>query len=240
MKALIMSDIHSNLEAFQAILADCGDFDQIWCLGDTVGYGPNPVECIDLLQAHSHLCVLGNHDQAAVDLSHTQWFNPHAAAAARWTASQLSPDQVQFLESLPETLEESLFTLVHGSLRGPIWEYLVSAETATATFHLLRTRFCLVGHSHLPFICKYEDAGPNFVTFPEGEPVELGEERWIINPGGVGQPRDGDPRTSYAIYDSDQGTIERRRVTYDIASIQRKMLLVGLPQPLIDRLSFGR
>ena len=240
MKALIVADIHSNLEAFHAVLADCGKIDQVWCMGDTVGYGPNPVECIDLLREYPHLCVVGNHDQAAVGLLSTAEFNYAAAIAAQWTGTQLSSDHTQYLSSLPEVIEETPFTLVHGSLRSPVWEYLISADAARATLGLMKTRFCLVGHSHLPFICKDIEGGPTFVPFPENEPVPLGEERWVINPGGVGQPRDGDPRSSYAVYDSSQETVERRRVSYNIAETQRKMSLVGLPQLLIDRLDFGR
>lgn len=240
MKALLLADVHSNLEALEAILGDCGGFDQIWCMGDVVGYGPDPVRTLDVLRSHEFLCVSGNHDAAVAGTLSVEDFNYAAAWAARWTTAQLGREQLQYLADLPLTLEEGAFTIVHGSLRAALWEYLVSIDAAAATLALLRTRYCFVGHSHLPFICR-EQLGqpPIFGEFPEREPVLLGEERWVVNPGGVGQPRDGDSRSSYGIYDSDAGTIERRRVAYDISKTQRKMELAGHPEPLIRRLELG-
>ena len=242
MRALILSDIHSNLEAFQAALTDAverGGYDEIWCVGDIVGYGPDPGECIGLLRRDDYVCVVGNHDLAAARRLGTQDFNSNARQAAHWTAGQLDPEQVEFLSSLPAVVQRGAFTLVHGSLRRPIVEYLLSAEAAVATFQLLESRFCLVGHSHMPFICREVDSGCSFEPFAEGIPVHLGAERLIINPGGLGQPRDGDPRPNYAMYDSDGETIERHRVEYDIATTQGKMRRAGLPEPLIRRLDFG-
>ena len=241
MKALLLADIHSNLEALDAIFADCGPFDQIWCMGDVVGYGPDPVKCLEVLRSHDFRCVSGNHDAAVAGVLGTDAFNDNAAWAAKWTTSQLGHDELQFLASLPLTLENGPFTMVHGSLREPLWEYLISVESARASMELMQTNYCLVGHSHLPFICTEQPGDwPLFKEFPEREPVPMGEERWVINPGGVGQPRDRDPRSSYAIYDSEQGVIERRRVAYDIAKIQRKMELAGFPDPLIRRLEYGQ
>ena len=243
MRALIVSDIHSNLEAIRAVVADAetkGGFDEVWCLGDSVGYGPNPIECIDLLCSYPGACVAGNHDQAAVGTTSTFDFNPLAAAACHWTASQLPLQQADFLRSLPEVVQRDAFTLVHGSLRDPTREYLLDSEAAMATFRLLETQFCAVGHSHIPFICRELENRCLFDPFPEGEALALGEERWIINPGGVGQPRDGDPRPSYALYASKEGTIERHRVTYNIGATQEKMRQAGLPSPLIERLNYGR
>ena len=241
LKALLLADVHSNLEALEAIFADCGHFDRIWCMGDVVGYGPNPVQCLEVLRSHDLHCVAGNHDAAVAGVLSVDDFNYAAAWAAQWTTSQLGQDDLQYLRALPLSLEEGAFTLVHGSLRSPLWEYLVSTETASASLALLQTTYCLVGHSHLPFICREQPGRtPEFCEFPEKHPVPLTYERWVINPGGVGQPRDHDPRSSYAIYDSDAGSIERRRVVYDIAKTQRKMELAGLPEPLIHRLEFGR
>ena len=240
MKALLLADIHSNQEALEAIFADCGPFDQIWCMGDVVGYGPDPGVCMEMLRQHTFLCVAGNHDAVVAGLESVETFNSAAAEAALWTTNQLNADQLQFLAQLPLVREEGPFTLVHGSLRSPLWEYLISPEAAEASLGLMQTRFCLVGHSHLPFICKETETGPSSTVFPEQVPVPMGQERWVINPGGVGQPRDGDPRSSYAIYDSTEGTLQRRRVTYDIAKTQRKMTLAGLPPPLISRLDLGR
>ena len=242
MRALIVSDIHSNLEAFRAVLEDAkekGGFDEVWCLGDTVGYGPDPGECIELLRRQNLTCVVGNHDLAAAGSLSTHEFNSHARVAAHWTADQLVPEQALFLSSFPEVVQRGDFTLVHGSLRSPIIEYLVSIEAAMATFQLLKSRFCLVGHSHIPFLCREGDPAHSFEPFPEGDIVRLGNERLIINPGGVGQPRDHDPRPSYALYDSTDGTIQRQRVTYEIGITQDKMRRAGLPEPLIHRLDFG-
>lgn len=242
MQALIVSDIHSNLEAFREVLDDAerrGGFDEVWCLGDTVGYGPNPRECIELLTEHNYVSVVGNHDLAAAGKLNTNEFNTHARIAAQWTANQLTPEHVTLLPSLPEVVRPDNFTLVHGSLRLPIWEYLVSNEAAMGTFQLLKTSFCLVGHSHIPFICRERVGGCSFEPFPEGLPIDLGEERLIINPGGVGQPRDGDPRSSYALFDSHRGKIARYRVSYDIEATQGKMRRACLPESLIRRLNLG-
>ena len=240
MKTLLLADIHSNLEALEAIFADCGSFDQIWCMGDVVGYGPDPVKVLEVLRSHDFRCVSGNHDAAVAGVLSVEEFNHAAAWAARWTTQQLGSEQLAFLRELPLTLEEGPFTLVHGSLRAALWEYLVSVEAAAASLALLNTSYCLVGHSHLPFICREQmGSAPRFTEFPEREPMLLGEERWVVNPGGVGQPRDGDSRSSYAIYNTEEGTIERRRVVYDISKTQRKMELAGHPESLIRRLELG-
>ncbi len=256
MRAIILSDIHSNLEALEAVLTDAqarGGFQEVWCLGDTVGYGPDPGPCLDLLcpsaeglrpsaegpRCHNLRIVAGNHDHAAVGKLDVTEFNAAAAAAARWTAGQLSPAHAAFLAGLPLVVTQGAFTLVHGSLRAPLWEYLLEPEAALGTLERLTTRYCLVGHSHIPFICRENQGLPQFVEFTEDWTFTLGEERWIINPGGVGQPRDRDPRPSYAIYDSLPGTVARHRVTYPIAQTQEKMRRAGLPQTLIQRLDFG-
>ena len=189
-------------------------FDEVWCLGDTVGYGPDPGGCIELLRQQNYICVVGNHDLAAVCRLSASDVNSHARAAARWTAAQLVPEHAQFLASLPEVVQRGEFTLVHGSLRLPVLEYLMSDEAVMDTFKLLGSRFCLVGHSHIPFICREVDFQSGFEHFPEESNVPLDKERLIINPRGIGQPRDHDPRPSYAIYNSDERTIRRFRVSY--------------------------
>ena len=242
MRTLIVADIHSNLEAFTSVVEDAqqrGGFDQIWCLGDLVGYGPDPGPCIDLLRQFPHTSVAGNHDRAAVGLLSLDDFNPYAAAACRWTSSQLSLEHKQFLTSLLEVEHNGDFTLVHGSLRAPLWEYLLSPVVAAATFRMLTSRFCLVGHSHIPFLCHEEGSQCSFYAFPEEETLTWPEGRWIINPGGVGQPRDNDPRPSYAIYDDEAGAITRYRVHYQIAVTQDKMRRANLPAYLIERLDHG-
>ena len=243
MRVLIVSDIHSNLEAFQSVIADAdsnGGFHQICQLGDLVGYGPDPEGCIDLLRKYDHIGVAGNHDLAAVGKLGLEQFNPYAAAAARWTATQLTDDHITYLRGLPVRLETDAFTAVHGSPRDPVWEYVVSTATATANFGHFTTRICLVGHSHLPFLCKLDDGDAKFFEFPLNMPIALGNDRHIINPGSVGQPRDGLPTASYLVYDTDPGTVTHRRVAYDIPATQRKMRERGLPTYLIDRLAEGR
>ena len=245
MRALILSDIHANLEALEAVLHDAqarGGFDVIWCLGDTVGYGPDPGACIDRIREFKLVAVAGNHDHAAVGLIDASDFNDTAKSAAKWTAKQVDAEQRNYLKSLPMVSVQGQFTLVHGSLRDPIVEYLLDRNSAAGTLALMETSYCLVGHSHIPFVCcevQENPEYPEFIEFPEDEPVALGYERRIINPGGVGQPRDRDSRPSYAMYNSDQSTIQRHRVTYDLAKTQKKMKAANLPARLIDRLDHG-
>jgi len=229
--------------ALQAVLEDVerrGGFDEVWCLGDVVGYGAEPEACIDLLYRHTVTAVAGNHDRGALGQVDLRLFNGEAAIAGLWTARRLSPHHVERLARLPETIVREPFTLVHGSLRAPVWEYLLSSEAALATLRLLTTPYCLVGHSHVPFVCRDTKRGCDFKRWPEDEPLALGPERLILNPGSVGQPRDGDPRSSYALYDSDANTIAHHRVEYDIPAAQGKIRLAGLPKWLAERLSLGR
>ena len=242
MRVLILADIHSNLEAMQAVMddaADRGGFDVIWCLGDLVGYGPDPGPCLRLIRRFPLVSVAGNHDYAAVGKLGTEEFNYAAKAATDYTSTHLAAEEVKFLADLPTVAVAEPFTLVHGTLRDPLMEYLLDQETALVTFEQLTTRFCLVGHSHLPFICHEGQGSPEFVKFTEDEKYLLAGERWILNPGGVGQPRDRDPRSSYAIYDSQQEIIQRHRVDYDIQATQEKMRRARLPNYLIERLSHG-
>jgi diadenosine tetraphosphatase ApaH/serine/threonine PP2A family protein phosphatase len=242
MRYAILGDIHSNLTAFEAVLRDAGDrggFDRIWCLGDVVGYGPDPHECIERLRQFEHVCVAGNHDWAAIGKMDTADFNPVAALAAHWTAQQLTTEDVDYLKKLPLSLCQENFTLAHGSPREPIWEYLLSTEAAQNNFTCFETPYCLVGHSHVPLIFELAGNKAVYRMFPEGANLKLGKKRMIINPGGVGQPRDGDPRASYALYDTEAQTVHHYRVEYDIPATQKKMEKRGLPRPLIMRLSVG-
>jgi predicted phosphodiesterase len=240
----IVSDIHANLPAFEAVLRHAeagGRVDALWCLGDTVGYGPHPNECVALLRRYEHRAVGGNHDLAACGKMGTEEFNEAAATAAHWTAEQLSQTARQFLEELPLVVSEGDFTLVHGSLRWPEWEYLLSSEQAQVQFELQPTPHSIVGHSHLPFVCRESaSGGPVLIPAADGERIELDSERLILNPGSAGQPRDGDPRASYALYDSDARAIAYHRIEYDIAATQQAMEAAGLPRWLIERLSHGR
>ena len=245
MRYLIVADIHSNLEAFQAVLQDVarrGGFESVLCLGDIVGYGPDPGPTIDLLRSLPHAAIVGNHDLAALGAVGLEDFNPYAAEAARWTTSQLSPDHREYLGSLSPQLEQREVTLVHGSPLDPVWDYFLPdympPQALRESFTRFKTPLCLVGHSHIPFICLETDL--SFRILPEGEAVNLGPERLVLNPGGVGQPRDGDPRPSYAVYDNEAETICRFRVSYDIGVTQGKMRREGLPEYLAERLSRGR
>ena len=245
MRALVVSDIHSNLEALQSTLRDAeahGGFDTLWCLGDIVGYGPDPNQCIDLIRSHSHVAIAGNHDLAALGNLGLEEFNANAAEAARWTARQLSQEHHDYLAALPQRLEPEGVTLVHGSPLDPIWDYFLpgylAPDALRESFREFETRCCLVGHSHIPFSCRESDLA--FSTPTQDSPVDLGGERLVLNPGSVGQPRDGDPRAAYGLYDAGAATFAHLRVSYDIEAVQAKMRRAGLPAALAARLSRGR
>ncbi|MBI4235774.1 MAG: metallophosphoesterase family protein [Chloroflexi bacterium] len=243
MRIAIVADIHSNIVAFEAVLAALrqqGGFDRLWCLGDTVGYGPRPNECVELLRSLDHVGAAGNHDWASVGRASLTLFNPEAAACCRWSGAQLTPENRRYLEALEPVVRVDDFTLVHGSLRDPIWEYLVHEEAAQASFERLATRYLLVGHSHLPLLFQEADAGGVlFESLQEDRPLRLGPARFILNPGGVGQPRDGDPRAAYALYDTEAGLIHYRRVPYDIPRVQGEMRRLDLPPRMAERLALG-
>lgn len=243
MRYALLADIHANLNAFKAVLDDIkhrGGVEELWCLGDIVGYGPNPRQCIELLRQQKNICVAGNHDLGAIGKMPFADFNPDGAYVCRWTAQQLSSEDIEYLESLPFVIEKDDFTLVHGSPREHIGEYLISKGSARENFSYFKTRFCLVGHSHMPLIFKQaEDGGCSFIPLSVSIGQVLGKSRMIINPGGVGQPRDGDPRASYAIYDSDSGVVRLYRVEYDISATQIEMTKKNMPVRLIVRLEHG-
>ncbi len=243
MRYAILADIHANLAAFTAVLDDIerrGGVEEIWCLGDVVGYGPDPHRCLELLRQHNHICVAGNHDWAAVGKIDSAYFNPAAAAACHWTTEQLSPEDRQYLENLPLVTEKGDFTLAHGSPREPIGEYILSTSSAVENLDYFPTPFCLVGHSHVPLVFEHDETGAGSLReFADNAVLTLAENRLIINPGGVGQPRDGDPRASYAIYDSEAGSVSHYRISYDIAATQSRMRQCNLPESLVERLSYG-
>jgi len=243
MRYVIVADIHANLTAFRAVLDDIerrGGVEEVWCLGDVVSYGPDPHQCIELLRQYNHICVAGNHDWAAIGKIDTSDFNPDAAAACHWAAQQLSPEDIEYLGSLPLVIQKGDFTLVHGSPREPIWEYLLSTTSAKENFACFQSQFCLVGHSHMPLMFEYSDSGACFFSkFLSDAVLTLAKNRLIINPGSIGQPRDGDPRASYAIYDSEAKSITHYRIPYDIAATQARMVEYGLPMHLVERLNYG-
>jgi diadenosine tetraphosphatase ApaH/serine/threonine PP2A family protein phosphatase len=240
----ILADIHANLEALTAVLADInrgGGAGEFWVLGDIVNYGPDPGKCIDKLLELPLTAVSGNHDLAAIGKLSAEFFNADAAAALGWTAGQLTAGDIEFLGSLPETVERGGFTLVHGSPRAPAVEYLMTIAAARQNFGLLATRHALTGHTHQPAAFKLEDSGNvRYLPLSGGIELSLSDGRYIINPGSVGQPRDGDPRASYAVYDSEAAVIRLHRVDYDIKATQAKMAAAGLPSNLIARLETGR
>ncbi len=243
MRYAVLADIHSNLVAFEAVLEDIerkGGVDEIWCLGDIVGYGPEPSRCIQLLRRYRHVCVAGNHDLAAVGKIELSSFNPLAATACRWTTGQLSEADKYYLENLPLTREKEDFLLVHGSPMDAVMEYVMSTGVASRNFDFFELPFCLVGHTHVPMVFREEGKGCMSIQFSPGIGLALGESRMIINPGAVGQPRDGDPRAGYAIYDSEGYIFRLYRVEYDISATQDRMMEVGLPIHLITRLEAGR
>ena len=243
MRVAIIADIHANLTALAAVLGDIkrqGGVDELWCLGDIVGYGPDPHQCIELMQQMNHTGVAGNHDLAAIGRVATSDFNPDAAAAIRWTAQQLTPGDIKYLEGLPLSVVKGEFHLVHGSPVEPVWEYVVSTGIAARNFAHFSTRYCLVGHSHVPAAFREEGDACRSLGLAPGIGLLLTDRRMILNPGGVGQPRDGDPRASYAIYDSEGRMMRLYRVPYDIGATQDRMMKANLPIHLITRLQAGR
>lgn len=240
MRVAVLSDVHSNLAALEAVIADFGDVDEVWCAGDVVGYGPDPDECIRRLRQFRLHCVAGNHDWAAVGKVPVDSFNRDARLAAEWTARVLSAVSRDFILNLPLRIEREGYTLVHGSPRDPIFEYVLRPWQAAQCFAHFQTHTCLIGHSHLPLIFEQQDDGARYVDPDYGETLRLGEPRRIVNPGGVGQPRDGDPRASYALLNTDSAVLQFRRVLYDVGKTQARMTEVGLPPRLAQRLSYGR
>ncbi len=241
MKALIISDIHGNRTALEAVLEDANTVDAVWCLGDIIGYGPDPNDCVSIVRDLPNLiCLRGNHDSAVIGLTEQVKFNYSAQRVLEWTDEQLNPVHRQYLQSLSPQVEVDDVTLVHASPRDPIWEYIMDVYTATANFDYFMTPYCFVGHSHLPVMYYIKNgkelANVNFV-YP-GEKMRL-PNKTIVNPGSVGQPRDHDPRAAYTIFDTEEKTWAQHRVSYDIAEVQERMTLAGLPVEYIQRLELG-
>lgn len=241
MKVLILADIHANLTALEAVLAEAGNVDAVWNLGDSVGYGPRPAETLARLATlQPRASLVGNHDLAAVALLDLVTFNAWASVAARWTRAQLDQTAVDWLASLPGLAVVDGMTLAHGSPRDPVWEYVTTAEIAARNWACLETPVCWVGHTHVPAVAWRDERGRTQLRpFRDGETIDLSRGEWLLNPGSVGQPRDGDPRASFAILDTDTGLATNHRVRYDVETTQREMLAAGLPGPLIERLSVG-
>jgi diadenosine tetraphosphatase ApaH/serine/threonine PP2A family protein phosphatase len=245
MRYLVLADIHGNLEALEAVLSDAGDFDAVLCLGDLVGYGPNPNECVEVVRQLPQLTSLaGNHDWAALGKIDASSFNSFARKAVEWTDERLDPEIRAYLDSLEPKLECEEFALAHGSPRDPIWEYLEVESQGPENFREFHADFCLVGHTHVPRIfveTPNGNGGTIQVTMPEADHcLQIGRgKRHIINPGGIGQPRNGDPRAAYGVLDTEEATFMFRRVPYDVGTTQQKIHDAGLPAALASRLRLG-
>ena len=244
MTILVISDVHANLQALEAVLDAEQDVDAIWCLGDLVDYGPSPNECIDVLRARGVLCIAGNHDRAATGDFDTSLFNRGARLCSEWTEQALTGDRKEFLRSLRPIRFMDNIQLVHGSPRDPIFEYVFNLSIAVANFDLFNADMCMVGHTHVPVIFTRRDGAdgrPEYdVTVPEpGRPVTLKGVKSIVNPGGVGQPRDGDPRAAYMLLDPETLTVTLKRQSYDVAKTQELIRRARLPGSMADRLSYG-
>jgi diadenosine tetraphosphatase ApaH/serine/threonine PP2A family protein phosphatase len=239
MRIAVLSDIHSNLVALDAILAHAGAVDGVWHLGDVVGYGPDPDGVVARLAEVGARGVRGNHDAAALGGPEIEWFNPEARTAVEWTRDTIAPATRTWLAALPERLVVGDVTLVHGSPRDPLREYITGAAVARANLAYFETPHALHGHTHVPVAFTEEDGHMGVVAPPPGAGLTLAGRRSLVNPGSVGQPRDGDPRASYLVLDPEAATATWHRVAYDIAPVQAAIRAVGLPDRLAARLGVG-
>jgi diadenosine tetraphosphatase ApaH/serine/threonine PP2A family protein phosphatase len=236
----LLSDIHSNWAALQAVLADLESgepVDEIICLGDVVGYGPDPVRCLEHVRDRGWLTLVGNHDRACTDPAVLGWFNADAAAAIRWSAAQLDEGQLDWLRELPEQGERCGLQLVHGSPRDPVYEYILDSQTAAINLNMIGDAVCFHGHTHVPGVFDVEHGAIDH-QYRHGAMAVTGPA--LVNPGSVGQPRDGDPDASYGVWDTDTSSFEFRRVPYDREAVKQAILEAGLPPRLAFRLDFGR
>ncbi|MFH1567805.1 MAG: metallophosphoesterase family protein [Gemmatimonadota bacterium] len=244
----VLSDAHGNLQALEAVVeaARARGADHFLCLGDVVGYGADPGPCLRRLRELTETIVLGNHDAAVAGLQDLTYFNPQARAAARWTTAVLREEELRFLSRLPLALEWGDALLVHADPRAPDhWAYIETAAAAAAAMEAVTAKLCFVGHSHRPFIAAL--AGPAGIGGPPAPPLHRSEgprpldpgRRYLVNAGSVGQPRDGDPRASFALWDRRQNQVELVRVSYDVAAAQARIRDAGLPPVLADRLAVG-
>jgi diadenosine tetraphosphatase ApaH/serine/threonine PP2A family protein phosphatase len=242
MQILVISDMHSNYTALEAVLNDAGPVDETWCLGDLVGYGPDPNAVVEQVRELTHLtCVLGNHDVAVIGRMPLEAFNGDARRSLDWTEKVLTADNMDFLRALPNQAKvRGDVTLAHGSPRDPTWEYVLNTLSARLNFDHFDTPYCFIGHSHVQSMFQYNEQNDR-VTLEAtrtGHALAL-TPRAILNPGSVGQPRDRDPRAAYAVYDSSAHTWEARRVKYNVAEVQQRIREAGLPEKHAVRLNEG-
>jgi predicted phosphodiesterase len=240
MRLAVISDIHANYHALEAVLEeiDAAGVDAVWCLGDTVGYGPLPNECCETVQRRADLCLVGNHDLVVLGELVVSDFNDEAAAAAIWTAEVLTGEARTFLSGLRPLAARDGVELFHASARDPVWEYVLSEDAARATFELTQAPVVLVGHSHVALALAYDGGEVAGGLAPAGTEAEL-KGRWLLNPGSVGQPRDGDSRAAWLLLDLERRFAAFHRVAYPIDRTQDEMRERGLPRALGARLERG-
>jgi predicted phosphodiesterase len=241
MRVGVISDIHGNAAALEAVLAalEDDDLDAVWCLGDLVGYGPEPNRCCELVAQRADLCLVGNHDLGVIGAIPLDEFSPDAAAAARWTEDVLSDSSRTYLESLEPQAEVAGAELYHASPRDPVWDYVLSEPVARESLEITHAAVVMVGHSHVPLAMILENGRANGGLAPGGHEVDLERGRWLLNPGSVGQPRDNDARAAYVLLDLDKRRAQFRRVDYEVARTEAAIREYGLPETLAQRLALG-
>ncbi len=237
----VISDIHGNLEALQTVLSKMGKVDKLLCLGDIVGYGPDPDRCVEIIRETKALCVAGNHDKAVSGQIDMSYFPSDGQEAVMWTLANMKKENLEYLKGLPLEVSEDDFVGVHGSLKNQLHEYITSVRESLPTFSVLEKTLCFVGHSHKPFVIQ-KDIGGSYDAdvLKDGQTIDISNiYKAIVNTGSVGQPRDGDPRASYGVYDAAKKTFKIKRVEYDIAAVQDKMKRAGLSEGLARLLDTG-
>jgi diadenosine tetraphosphatase ApaH/serine/threonine PP2A family protein phosphatase len=243
MRVAIATDIHGNRHAFEAVIdaAEADGAEELWCLGDLVGYGGDPDASVELARRHCSVCLAGNHDLAVVDVLSLEEFSRGAALAAQWTREVIRPETREFLLSLKPQGSAQGVGLYHASPRDPVWEYVLSGLTAELCFDVTEYRVSLIGHSHVALSFDRQEGSPaSGTTRKEGTELDIGAGQWLINPGSAGQPRDGDPRAAWLMLDTDRWTAAYRRAEYDIAGAQAAIRAANLPDSLAERLAHGQ
>jgi len=243
MRVAIATDIHGNRHAFEAVIdaAERDGAEELWCLGDLVGYGGDPDASVELARRHCSVCLAGNHDLAVVDVLSLEEFSRGAALAARWTRDVIAPETREFLLSLKPEGSAQGVGLFHASPRDPVWEYVLSGLTAELCFDVTDFRVSLIGHSHVALSFDRQEGSPaSGTTRKEGTELDVAKGQWLINPGSTGQPRDGDPRAAWLLLDTDRWIAIYRRAEYDIAGAQAAIRAANLPDSLAERLQHGQ
>jgi predicted phosphodiesterase len=243
MKVAVISDIHGNRQAFEAVLEAIADSEaaELWCLGDLVGYGADPDACVELARRHAAVCLVGNHDLAVLGQVPMHEFSRGASLAAQWTQEVIDPENLAFLASLKPTAKEDAVGLYHASPRDPVWEYVLSALLAELCLDRQPERVCLIGHSHvaLAFV-RHEGELATGEPRRAGTVLDIASGEWLLNPGSVGQPRDGDPRAAWLLLDLDNWSARYERTPYDIAGAGAAIRKARLPNSLAERLEYGQ